>query len=60
MTTSFHILSNTSFTDFPVQHYIENNENPADRTSMDNERLWDIIKVFEYLKNVQTTFYHST
>jgi hypothetical protein len=26
---------------------------------MDN-RLWEVTQVFEYLKNIQPTFYHST
>jgi hypothetical protein len=60
MATSFHILSNASFTNFPVQHHTENNENPANRMSMDNDRLWVVIRLSEYLKNIQPTFYHST
>jgi hypothetical protein len=60
ITTSFYIHSNASFMSFPVQHCIENNENLADRMSTDNERLWEVIKIFEYLKNTQPTFYHST
>jgi hypothetical protein len=53
MTTSFHILSNTSFTNFHVQNCIEINENPANKISMDDDRLWEAIRVFEYLKNFQ-------
>jgi hypothetical protein len=32
----FHILSGTTLNNFPVQHYTENNENLANRMSMDN------------------------
>jgi hypothetical protein len=56
MTASFHILSNMSFTNILGQHHIESNENLADRMSMDNDRLWEVIKVFEYLKNIQPPF----
>jgi hypothetical protein len=52
MTTSSQSLSNISFTNFTIQHYIENNESKADRTSMDNDRLWEVIKVFKCLKNI--------
>jgi hypothetical protein len=58
--TSFIILLITSFTNFPIQHYREDNENLADRMSTDNDRLWEVIMVFEYLKNIQPTFYHYT
>jgi hypothetical protein len=56
MPTSFHMLSNISFTNALVQHYIENDENPSDRTSTDNDKLWNVISVSEYLKNIQNTF----
>jgi SAM-dependent MidA family methyltransferase len=52
MNASFHIVSNAVFTNFPVERYIENNENLADRTSTDNDRLWESVRVFEYLKNI--------
>jgi hypothetical protein len=42
MTAFFHILSSTSFTNFPLQHYIDNNENLADRMDMDSDRLWEV------------------
>jgi hypothetical protein len=60
MTTSFHSLSNPAFTYLPVQHCTENDENLADRISMDNYGLWEVIKVFKYLKTIQPIFYHFT
>jgi hypothetical protein len=44
--SSCHILSNASLTNFPIQHYIENNQNPVDRMSTDYCRLWKRIKLF--------------
>jgi hypothetical protein len=61
MTTSFSILPITPLTNFPVQNYSKNNENITDRTSTDdNDRLRRVTVVFEYLKNIQPTFYQYT
>jgi hypothetical protein len=35
--------------------YFENNENPTDRTSPDNEKLWKIRRVYNYLNNKYST-----